>query len=359
MSENKHYDAVALLSGGLDSILAVKVVEEQGLKVKCLHFTSPFFGKPEKVAHWERIHGLDIACVDAGRDFVDMLQNPPHGYGRFLNPCVDCKILMVSAARALMDQYGARCIVSGEVLGQRPMSQRRDTLNIIRRDAGVKDVLVRPLCAKHLDPTQVELDGLVDRERLLSISGRGRKDQMALARKFGLKEVPTPAGGCMLAELESARRYKPLLDLAGQGSFALAPGDFDLSNTGRQLWSGPHWLSIGRNKADNERITSLAREDDYVFKVRYFPGPLSLGRGLGDLGRAGWSVEMQRAAASVAAWYSSKARAADSEVRVLATRQGNSEEILVRPCKASGAGFAAPAWEGGEAPDAQEEEGPE
>jgi hypothetical protein len=344
------YDAVALFSGGLDSILAVKVVEEQGRRVKCLHFLSPFFGKPHKIEHWSTIYGLDIVGVDVGEDFVRMLENPAHGYGRFLNPCIDCKILMAAKARELMDAYGARCIISGEVLGQRPMSQRRDALNIIRRDAQVKDVLVRPLSAKRLDPTQAEIDGVLDRERLLTLSGRGRKDQMGLARKYGLKEIPTPAGGCMLAEQESARRYKPLIDLANAEApelrASLKPADFDLSNMGRQYWSGTHWLVIGRNKADNERLTAMAEPEDYLFKVRFFPGPISLGRPLAAAQvERGWSEEALRTAAALAAWFSPKARA-EGAVRVLATRRGETQEFEVTPAQNGGGAWGETVWEG-------------
>ena len=172
----KNYDGIALFSGGLDSILAARLLMEQGRSIKCLHFFSPFFGHPGRVEHWQEVYGLDITAVDASAAFVDMLRRgPAYGFGSAMNPCVDCKILMMRMARECMEEYGAKFLVSGEVLGQRPMSQRRDTLNVIRRDAEVRDILLRPLCAKLLDPTAAEESGLVDRSRLLGLNGRGRK----------------------------------------------------------------------------------------------------------------------------------------------------------------------------------------
>jgi hypothetical protein len=306
---SERYDAVALLSGGLDSILAVKVIEEQGLRVKCLHFVSPFFGKPGKVAHWQDIHGLDIDVADVGEDFARLLvARPAHGFGKILNPCVDCKVLLATRARERMGDYGASFIISGEVLGQRPMSQRRDTLNIIRRDAGVKELLLRPLSAKRLDPTPMEESGLVDRERLHSIGGRGRKEQLALAEKYALQEIPTPAGGCRLAEMESARRYWPVLRHGDPATAA----DFYLADIGRQYWSGPHWLVIGRDKRDNQRLEPLVGPRDLVFKLRDFPGPLAVARQLAGA----WGPEAVKDAALFVARFSPKARRHGGPVEV-------------------------------------------
>lgn len=331
------YNAVALLSGGLDSILAVKVAQEQGLTVKCLHFTSPFFGKPHLLSRWERLHDLDIEALDLGREYVDMLfARPPHGFGKILNPCVDCKILMLHHARKRMEELGATMILSGEVLGQRPMSQRRDALHLISRDAEVRDVLVRPLTALRIDPTQPELDGRIDRSRLLNISGRGRKDQLALAEHFKLKEIPTPAGGCLLAEKESARRYWPVLQHAGR---SLAQ-DFDLANTGRQFWHGPHWLSIGRNKADNEHLQELAAPTDLILKVRNFPGPLAIGR---QFPGQTWPPEAVRSAAAFIASFSPKARKSEGPVEVTATCGNQTGSLTITP--ANDNTWIEPSWD--------------
>lgn len=299
----KHYDGIALFSGGLDSILAARLLMEQGRTIQCLHFVSPFFGKPGRVRHWERVYGLDIAVVDVSDDYAALLAaGPAYGYGSVINPCVDCKILMMRRAREYMESCGAKFIVSGEVLGQRPMSQRRDTLNVIRRDADVRDVLLRPLCAQHLEPTAAELAGLVDRSLLLGISGRGRKDQLDLAARFGIDEIPTPGGGCMLTEKENARRYWPVLERVASPRAA----DFRLANAGRQLWRGDWWLSIGRNQADNETFASLGREGDLQFKVAGFPGPLALGRSAAP-DRTPWTEDATLQAAALVASYSPKA----------------------------------------------------
>ncbi len=273
------YDAIALFSGGLDSILSVKVLEEQGLKVKCLHFVSPFFGKTDLIPQWQQNYALDIDAVDISEAFVQMLcARPKHGFGKILNPCIDCKILMLRHARQKMQDYHAQCIISGEVLGQRPMSQRRDTLNVIRHESSLSEILLRPLSALLLKPTAAEISGLVDRTRLHSISGRGRKLQLALAAYYGIKDIPTPAGGCRLAEQENASRYWTVLQRMPHPTAQ----DFILSQTGRQYWShnatGIHWLSIGRNIDNNKQLEKVASSQDILFRLRDFTGPLALGR---------------------------------------------------------------------------------
>ena len=342
----KHYDGIALFSGGLDSILAARLLTDQGLSIKCLHFVSPFFGKPGRVRHWEKVYGLDIEIVDVGDDYAALLAaGPVYGYGSVLTPCVDCKILMMRRARERMDRHGARFIASGEVLGQRPMSQRRDTLNVIRRDAGVRDLLLRPLCALRLDPTDAEESGLVDRSRLLGISGRGRKDQLELAVRMGITDIPTPAGGCMLTEKENARRYWPLLTrLARPGA-----ADYRLSNVGRQLWHGDWWLSVGRNQADNEAFAGLARPGDRLFKAAGFPGPLALGRSAAPE-RSPWTEEATLAAAALVASYSPKAcraaEAGDGRTPVRVTPAGNDGEArVVNVVPSRDTVFAEPSWE--------------
>jgi hypothetical protein len=334
----KKYDGIVLFSGGLDSILSARLLMEQGRTIKCLHFFSPFFGHPGRVPHWRDIYGLDIETVDVSADYVKMLKRgPTYGFGSAMNPCVDCKILMMSHARSLMTDYGAAFIASGEVLGQRPMSQRRDTLNVIRRDADVRGLLLRPLCAKLLDPTQAEESGLVDRSRLLSISGRGRKDQLALAKHFGIQEIPTPGGGCKLTEKENTRRFWPVL------SKLVSPdvNDFRLADTGRQFWFHDRWLSIGRHKFDNEIYTDLLRQDDLLFKVAGFPGPIAVGRSPRT-----WTAEDIQQAAALVASYSPKASKAGQEgqhISVRVTQNGQTQLVEITPSRESI--FAEPTWE--------------
>ena len=279
-------DAVVLFSGGLDSILAARVLMAQGLRVRCLHCVSPFFGEPGAVARWRRLYGVEVDVADVGESFAAMLRaRPAHGFGKAMNPCVDCKILLLKTARRHMEAVGARFLASGEVLGQRPMSQRLDTLHLIPREAGVRGLLLRPLCARHLPPTEAEESGLVDRERLLGISGRGRGEQLALAREFGFAEIPTPGGGCRLTERENSRRYWLTLTRKAVGTGGAGPTarDFRLAATGRQYWreSGGrwHWLCIGRNNRDNGRLAEAAGPEDVILRLAGLPGPLGLARG--------------------------------------------------------------------------------
>lgn len=333
--------ALVLFSGGLDSILAAKTLEAQGLSVLCLHCYSPFFGHPGRLAHWRERHGLSIVGLDVGEAFVDLLlDGPPHGLGKVLNPCVDCKILLLSRARELLPVYGARFLVSGEVVGQRPMSQRRDALNIISREAGVRDLLLRPLSAKCLPVTPMETDGLVDRERLHAFSGRGRNNQLGLAEHLGVTDIPTPAGGCLLTEKESAKRYWPLLT----GLPRPRPEDFTLANVGRQLWSGAHWLVVGRNRADNEALERQAAPGDVTFRLADHPGPLGLAR---PRAGAAWDAETVRAAAAVVAGFSPKARCSGDAVAVCVTLRGRQGTVAVAPLAPAGAAgpFAEPDWE--------------
>ncbi|OIN98660.1 MAG: tRNA(5-methylaminomethyl-2-thiouridylate) methyltransferase [Desulfovibrionaceae bacterium CG1_02_65_16] len=334
---NTAWDALALFSGGLDSILAVKVLQEQGLNVLGLHYVSPFFGKPHLLGHWRSEYGIEVIPVDVRRPYLDMLAAPAHGYGKHLNPCVDCKILMLRHARGLLETYGAKFLVSGEVLGQRPMSQRADTLNLIRKDAGVTDVLLRPLSAQKLGPTPMEQSGLVDRERLPGIWGRGRRGQLELAEHFGVTDIPTPAGGCRLAEIEPAARYLPVLSHLADPR----PEDFQLSHLGRQYWAGPFWLSIGRNEAANKAMEAATKPDDLRFRLKDFVGPLAVGRQYApknpvDADAARWPEAVVADAAAFAASYSPRARAeadAGRPVTVLVLRGNDAAEVRVTPAR--------------------------
>jgi len=320
----RDYDALALFSGGLDSILAMKTVVSQGLRVLGLHFCSPFFGHPGKIAYWRKIYDLEIQPVPVHQQFVAMLRSGPrHGFGKALNPCVDCKILMLSTARTMLNQYGARFIISGEVLAQRPMSQRRDALNLISKQARVQDLLLRPLSALRLNPTAMEEEGLVDRARLHGFAGRGRKDQLRLAETFGLKEIPTPAGGCLLTEKESAKRFRPVLTRLPDPD----ERDFALSNVGRQYWHDAHWLVVGRNRRDNKTLEGMAQPGDLLFKAVDVQGPLALGR---QKPGAEWDDVVVQHAAAFVAGFSAKYGLADAVVHVRVAPAGR-ERVLACP----------------------------
>ncbi len=271
--------ALALFSGGLDSILACRVVAAQGIRVKAVKFVTPFFGydllarEAEYVAWVKKTYDIDLMLHDVSAPYLAMLADPPHGYGKNFNPCIDCKILLLRAARELMDKCKASFLISGEVLGQRPMSQRQDTLRLIARESGCEDLLVRPLCAKTQEPTPVELAGLVDRERLLAFRGRGRQPQMALAKSFGISEYPMPAGGCVLTEQAQAGR---IAWYYGR-KWPVNVSDMLLLLFGRHFQL-PHggWLSLGRDQAENERIAALHEGRGYLLGMEERPGPLAL-----------------------------------------------------------------------------------
>lgn len=334
-------DALILFSGGLDSLLAAKLLAAQGLLVRCLHFYSPFFGNPAKIEHWQDIYGLEIAALDATEPFVAMLsKGPPHGLGKTLNPCVDCKILLLELAMEQLAITGARFIATGEVLGQRPMSQRRDALNTIVRQSGSNELVLRPLSAQLLSPTPMEESGLVDRQKLLAISGRGRNAQLELAGAMGIVEIPSPAGGCRLTERENARRYWPLLrnHRATGGSIQELVQDFLIANTGRMLiGSDRHWLTVGRNDGDNKKIQALATPNDILLRLSV-PGPIALLR----KGRA-WQRELVRQAAEILASYAPKA-VQNGEAEVTDALISNELKLHVRPERHAQA-WSLPTWE--------------
>ncbi len=337
---NNKYDALALFSGGLDSILACKVIQDQGLKVLGLHFVTPFFGHPEKIKHWEKVYGVEIMAVDISEKYIQMMMDhPEYGMGKLINPCVDCKIMMISHAKAMLEEFGAKFIISGEVVGQRPMSQRPPALNAIKKSSDTKDFLLRPLCAQSQPITPVEESGLVDRSKLPNIYGRGRKDQLAMAKGYGFSEIPTPGGGCKLTEVENAARYYPLLRKLTE----VDVNSFQLATTGRQYWAGNKLLAIGRNQRDNEKMEDLFDDNDYMFEVRGFPGPLSIGRAFMD---EEWSKEEILDAAAMTASFSPKAVKSGEQVHVAIIGPEGEMVVSVMPARETSTGFAGPDLEG-------------
>jgi len=275
--------ALGLFSGGLDSILACRVIADQGVRVVALKFVTPFFDSEllacadDYSAAMRLKYGLEVVVIDISEGYVRLLEHPAHGFGKHFNPCIDCKILMLTRARELMPSYGASFLVTGEVLGQRRMSQRRDTLRVIERDSGCEGLLLRPLCAKLMDPTRAELDGLVDRERLYGFSGRGRRQQKLLAAQLGIAEYPTPAGGCMLTDPNLAVRIKHFYH--GLFSFGeqRAVADLRLLAIGRQFkLDDDTWFILGRDEGENSRLEALRGPDDWLLRMASRPGPLGL-----------------------------------------------------------------------------------
>ncbi len=282
----KAVTCLALFSGGLDSILACRMLMAQGIQVIGLKYITPFFDQKllarqqEYQQEIKEKYGIPVELVDLSDGYIDLLRRPPHGFGKHFNPCIDCKILMLRHARGRLAHFRASFLISGEVLGQRPMSQRRDTLRIIERDSGCDDILLRPLCAQRLNPTLPERQGLVDREQLGGITGRGRKPQMALAARFGITDYPNPAGGCVLTDPHLGERIRRFY----QGLFNLRQSDFRISDfnlllVGRQfrLPDGT-WVVLGRNRQENRRIRQLAEPGDWLLKMTERPGPTGLVR---------------------------------------------------------------------------------
>lgn len=272
--------ALGVFSGGLDSMLAARVLTEQGVEVELLTFVTPFFG-PERARKSAAILGLPLREMDITEKYYPLLFTPRYGFGKGHNPCIDCHILMLREAAAVMQAEGFHFLFTGEVLGQRPMSQNRQALELVAKGSGVPELVLRPLSAQLLPPTLPEREGWVDRERLLNLSGRGRKRQMELAEKYGLRDYPSPAGGCLLTDPGYAARLKELLAHQAQ----VARQDLELLKWGRhfRLPAGPKAV-VGRTRRENEAITGLVRPGDLMLKVLGVPGPVVLipGGGAGE-----------------------------------------------------------------------------
>jgi tRNA-specific 2-thiouridylase len=276
--------AIALISGGLDSILAAKVVKEQGIDIVPVNFRIPFCHRIKKglveksVSSFVRENlGLDLLEIDISEDFLKLLINPRYGFGSNMNPCIDCKIMMLQKAKALMTQLGASFVVTGEVLAQRPMSQHRQALELIEKRSSLEGFLLRPLSAKVLNETIPEKESWVNRSELLNFSGRGRRPQMELAESIGIKDYQNPAGGCLLTDPGFAGRLKDLI-----GHKTLSIDNIELLKIGRHFRLGPDTkLVVGRNEKENQDLLDMAKADDLLFMpTDNIAGPSALGRGV-------------------------------------------------------------------------------
>ncbi|MEW6352337.1 MAG: 7-cyano-7-deazaguanine synthase [Thermodesulfobacteriota bacterium] len=272
--------AVALFSGGLDSALAVRLVKDQGIEVTAIHFTS-FFSptgvdrEDSAVSALARELGVPLVFLSRGETFVEIVRNPRYGHGKNMNPCVDCRIHTFRKAKAYMEQIGASFMVTGEVVGQRPMSQRKHTIRFIEKQAECDGIVLRPLSAKLMPQTLVETEGIVDRNRLLDISGRGRKVQLRLAKELGITGYSSPAGGCLLTEVTYSRRLK---DLFEDGS-DLSPADLEALKVGRHIRVRPGLkLVVARNERENYLLESVGLAGPKFLPVE-FPGPTAIAVG--------------------------------------------------------------------------------
>lgn len=273
--------AISLLSGGLDSAIATKLIQEQGIEVVGLHFTSPFSSRKESEQGAMAIKtanelGIKLIVKEKGDDYIDIVMNPRHGYGKNMNPCIDCRIYMLKKAKEFLNQENACFVITGEVLGQRPMSQRRDTINIIEKESGLKGFIVRPLSAAHFAPSVPEQGGIIDRLKLLNITGRSRAVQYKLAEDYKLKEFGCPAGGCLLTDPIFSAKLKDLFRYDNEFSMT----DIKLLNIGRHFrLRADTKLIIGRNKVENERICNLWSETYNLLLPSGFTGPSGIIKG--------------------------------------------------------------------------------
>ena len=275
-----------MISGGLDSILAARIIQEQGIDILPLNFKIPFCQRKNQASEASPVEtlvksglGQDLETIDLGAGFLELVLRPKYGFGSNMNPCIDCKIFMLRKAKELLESSGAQFVVTGEVLGQRPMSQHRKALDIIEKESGLKGLLLRPLCAGLLPETLPEKEGWIKRQRLFKFSGRERRPQMDLADKFNIKNYPNASGGCLLTDSNFSKRLRDLLvhrQLSLESVELLKIGrHFRLSEQAR--------LIVGRNEKENKELEAAVLENDYLFTPDEFTvGPTCLGRGKFD-----------------------------------------------------------------------------
>jgi tRNA-specific 2-thiouridylase len=308
--------ALALFSGGLDSILAVKLILEQGIDVTAINFVSPFClcekgGAPEAAKQL----GVPLKVVEVGDEYLKMLRNPKHGYGRNMNPCVDCRIFILKKAKKIANEVGADFIFTGEVLDERPMSQHFSALKIVEEESHLKGRILRPLSARLLPETVMEKKGLVDRAKLLGIRGRSRKPQIKLAKAFYINYYPSPAGGCLLTCKEYAEKLRDLFKHKKRWSMA----DMFLLKVGRHFRFGENKIIVGRNEAENKILTANKSRNDYCFEVPNIGSPITVLQGVKNRNTI-------RMAAELTAFYSD---AKSNKVTVKFGREGLVKSITV------------------------------
>ena len=302
--------ALVLFSGGLDSILAAKILIKQKIKLKGITFKSYFFNEEQAKKAAKQIK-LPLKIVDFSKEHLKIVKNPRYGYGKAINPCIDCHILMLKTAKRIMKKEKFDFITTGDVLGERPMSQNKQALGLIEKESSLNGYLLRPLSAKLLKPTIPEKLGLVNREKLLDIFGRSRKRQIALAKKYKIKEYPSPAGGCLLTDLEFAKRLRELLKIYPK----CGGDDIELLKYGRHFCfalrspkgegGGGAKIIVGRNEQEDKTIKELAKRQDVLVEMKNYSGPLTLIR---SYGRGKISKNIVEKARKLTQYYSTKAR---------------------------------------------------
>jgi len=312
--------ALGLLSGGLDSTLAVKLMLDQGIEVETINFATPFClcgTKGCDATDAASKFQIKLKSVFLGDEYLRMLRKPKHGYGKNMNPCIDCRILMLKRAKRYAKHIGASFIFTGEVLDERPMSQHRRAMRIIEREAGLEGKILRPLSAKCLPETDAEKKGWIKREGLLDIRGRSRKRQIELAKSFGLSDYPCPAGGCLLTDREFAAKLRDLFKYKRDTCVK----DISLLKLGRHFRLGSNKIVVGRNERENKLLLRLKAPGDYYFEVPDCGSPITILQGRK-------SSEAIRAAAALTARYSD---AKEESVRVACGTGRSRKTMSVTP----------------------------
>jgi tRNA U34 2-thiouridine synthase MnmA/TrmU len=270
--------ALGLLSGGLDSTLAVKLMLEQGIDVVAINFTSPFClcgrggcGAIEVAKKFK----IPLKIVRKGEDYLKLIRKPKHGYGKNMNPCIDCRIYTLKKAKNYAKKIDAKFIFTGEVLDERPMSQHIEALRIIEKESGLEGKILRPLSAKLLPETEAEKKGWIDRKKLLDIKGRCRKRQIQLAKDWEINDYPCPSGGCLLTYKEFANKVRDLI----VNEKRLGMKDIPILKIGRHFRLGKSKIVVGRNEDENKQLLKLRNKSDYFFEVSNYNGPITLLQG--------------------------------------------------------------------------------
>ena len=263
--------ALSLMSGGLDSQLAIKVLQRAGAEVEGVCFSTPFFDCTAAKKAAEAL-GVKLHVIDFTDDEIALIKHPPHGFGGAMNPCIDCHATMIKRAGEMMARMGFDLVATGEVMGQRPMSQNRQALGVVEKASGMKGRLIRPLSAKLLEPTIPEAEGRIDREILLDISGRSRERQIKLAAELGIREYPSPAGGCKLTEDGFGRKLKDLLEHEGLDNRELVEL---LTRARRFRLPGGTGVVLGRDQSDNQLLKTKQHLGVMIAPVNC-PGPTAL-----------------------------------------------------------------------------------